>query len=856
MAEVSDLNFWSEAQDYPIKVDKDGFIVDFLDPDIKRPNTPEERVRQRTIQSLHFEYKYPKELIGVERTVQIGRDKKRADIVVYETAEDRSINNQGKIILLAEVKAPEVKEPDGQIFSYLSATSAAGGFWTNGTNIVFYRKAPDGQGIVRWLGLPKYGDAWDSVGRFAKKDLIVPIDLKLTFKRCHNAIYRSGIDSEDVALDMVRIILAKVEDETSGKPDCEFHITREEDADPKLKNLACQRVRNLFEQVRSRFPDVFSKHEEITASDDQLAIVISHLQPYALLSATYDVIGTAYEVYVASHLKGERGQYFTNRLVVNMMVQMLDPNDSDIILDPACGSGGFLISALNHIADKVDKSDRISAAKDLIKKRISQNLFGVDTTPKLVKVAKTNMLLTRDGHTGIIRGDSLGSFNEFPEYFRERAGRGKPTIILTNPPFGAGHDLRIKEAEKLSSFKIGHIWTQQDREVVFTDQPNSRQGVAPELLFLERCIEWLDDDGYLAIVMAKGQLDNREAYAARKMLLDQCRVVGVINLHEDTFEPFTGAKASVVIAQKLKRGESSGDNEIFMAISNKVGQTSRGEPIFKKDSEGNLVVENSSFVLEEDLSEIAQAFKDFKRGSLKQSPYHFSIKKSQLNEALSLNPVQYLPEHNAALQKVIEICDGEDFTLQTLGSIAKVFNGPRFKRPYADKGVTSGPNIRKYFTGTALTQLNSDNVKFLDVEKADKQTKRHLDLLTIHKGYILISDSGTLGRVTYTLERHDGHLATNNLIRVVIDDVSLRGYVFQFLRSKIGQSLLLKNAYGTNQEHLEPDVISETPIPVPKDRSLVDNIGAKVISSIEELERSLQHSTEAEDELDDLLDQE
>lgn len=853
MTNTNDLEFWSEAQEYPIRVDKDGLIIDFIDPDIKRQNTPEERVRQRSAQSLHFEFGYPKELIGIEKTVNIGREKKRADIVIYETPEDKAVSNQGKILLLAEVKSPEIKEPDGQLFSYLSATPARGGFWTNGTSLTFYRKSPDGQEILSWLGIPKYGLAWDSVGRFTKKDLIVPIDLKLAFKRCHNAIYRSGIDSEDIALDMVRIILAKVEDESSGKPECDFHITPEEFRDPQFKSVACLRVRALFERVRDKFPDVFQKHEEITASDDQLAIVITHLQPYALLSATYDVIGTAYEVYVASHLKGERGQYFTNRLVVNMMVRMLDPNDNDVILDPACGSGGFLISALNYVANKIDDSDRISQAKDLVKRNISQHLFGVDTTPKLVKVAKTNMLLTRDGHTGIIRGDSLGTFTEFPAHFNERGGgKGKPTMILTNPPFGAGHDLRIKEADRLKNFKLGHVWTQEGSNVRYTEQLNSRQGVAPELLFLERCIEWLADGGVLGIVMAKGQLDNREAYAARKMVLEKCQLLGVINLHEDTFEPFTGAKASVVLVRK-KSQEVKKDYPIFMAISNKVGQTSRGEPIFKKDAEGNPVIHNNAFILDEDLGEIADAYADFKQGTLEQSPYHFSINRSMINDSLSFNPVQYLPEHNAALQKVIEICDGEDFTLQTLGTVAKVFNGPRFKRPYAELGNTSGPTVRKYFTGTALTQLNSDNVKYLDSSKADKQVKKHLDQLTIYKGYILISDSGTLGRITYALNQHDGHVATNNLIRIVIDDINLRGYVLQYLKSSIGQSLILKNAYGTNQEHLEPDVISEVPIPIPKDRTVIDTIGAKVISSIEELERSLEFAAEAESRLEQLL---
>jgi type I restriction enzyme M protein len=180
-----------------------------------------------------------------------------------------------------------------------------------------------------------------------------------------------------------------------------------------------------------------------------------------------------------------------------------------------------------------------------------------------------------------------------------------------------------------------------------------------------------------------------------------------------------------------------------------------------------------------------------------------------------------------------------------LGDLAKVYNGPRFKRPYADLGVTDGPTIRKYFTGTALTQLNCDNVKYLDSSKATPQVKKQLEALTIHRGYILVSDSGTLGRVTYALQQHDGHVATNNLIRIVVEDASLRGYLYEFLQSELGQSLMLKNAYGTNQEHLEPDIIADIPIPVPKDKALVERIGKSVIDSIDELERSISSSNGA-----------
>lgn len=845
---------WVESQEFQIRLDAQGKIIDYLDNNIRRENKPEERIRQKTARILVEEFKYSKEQMALERPIQFGRDEtKRADIVIYANAEAKESNRQGEIILIVEVKAPSVKEPDNQLISYLSATSAQGGFWTNGERIIFYRRHKDNT-IRESIGIPRNGEPWDVVGKYKKSDLIVPVDLKLAFKRCHNAMYRSGIDSEDVALDMTRILLAKHEDEESAEEICQFRMTQEEYDDTEKRTAACKRVRDLFNAVKERYPDVFSESEEITVSDEKLAIVISQLQQYSFIESPYDVIGTAYEVYVASHLKGERGQYFTNRLVITMMVKMVDPDDKSIILDPSCGSGGFLISSMNYILNKIKSSKRGESAKEVLRANVVHNLFGIDISPKLVKIAKANMLLGKDGHGGIERTDSLSETEKLSASFMEKCGFRKPNVILSNPPFGSGNDIRIKNKTVLGKFDIGHVWNVNGfGEVVYDEKLNEGVGVAPELLFIEQYLRWIKQEGLICIVMAKGQLDNREALAIRRKVLAECELLAVINLHEDTFEPFCGSKASVLLMRKCATPPK--EYRIFMAISNKVGQNSRGETLLKKDASGEPIVVDGQLQLDEDLSDIADNYHQFKRGELIESEFMFSISINDLDpSSLSFNPIHYLPKHNEALKKIIIMKERPEFDVLPLSAIAQaVFNGPRFKRPYADMGVTSGEGIRKFFTGTAITQMNSDNVKYLDEKKCKKALLRQLDELTIHKGYILISDSGTLGRISYALSMHDGHVATNNLIRVVINDVNLRGYVFQFLKSPIGQSLILKNAYGTNQEHLEPDVISEILVPIPKDRTIVDRIGAKVIASIEAMEQSIIQNAEASDLINTLI---
>lgn len=838
------IDAWAESQDFQIKLDAKGKIIDYLDAGKRRENKPEERIRQKMACVLHKDFGYPADVISIEKTIKIGTENKRADIVIYRTPDDHKASNQGGIFLIAEIKSPSVKEPDGQLVSYMSATSAEGGLWTNGEVIIYYRRNSDNS-IEEYISIPKFGEPWDAIGKHKKKDLIVPIDLKPIFRRCHNTMFRSGIDSEDVALDMTRILLAKHADEESADEDCMFRMTQEEYADPDRRHVACNRVRTLFAEVRDRFPDIFSKNEEITVSDEQLSIVISQLQQYAFLDSPYDVIGTAYEIYVASHLKGERGQYFTNRLVINMMVRMANPTDSSVILDPSCGSGGFLIASMNHIFNRIDSSSRSPGAKDTIKRRVVHQLFGIDISPKLVKISKANMLLGKDGHGGIERADSLKEADKLSAAFLAKCGFGKPSIILSNPPFGSGHELRIKSRQVLEKFDIGKVWALNDHGELYyeTDRYNEGTGVAPEVLFAEQYLKWIKNNGLICFVIAKGQLDNRESYLLRYKYLRETQILAIVNLHEDTFQPFCGSKAAVILARKCKPPK---DYRIFMAISNKVGQTSRGASVLKTNDEGIPLVENGHLVLDEDLSEIADAYTAFQNGELKESEYRFTISNTDIDkESLSLNPVHYLPKYNEALEKILELREHDDFDVVPLSQIADVYNGPRFKRPYADNGITSGPGIRKYFTGTAMTQLNSDNVKYLDENKCTKARKAQLDRLTIYKGYILVSDSGTLGRVTYALNQHDGHVATNNLIRIVIDDENLRGYVFQYLKSEIGQSLMLKNAYGTNQEHLEPAEIKDILVPLPKDRNIVDRIGSMAIKSIENLEQSILQATRA-----------
>jgi type I restriction enzyme M protein len=195
---------------------------------------------------------------------------------------------------------------------------------------------------------------------------------------------------------------------------------------------------------------------------------------------------------------------------------------------------------------------------------------------------------------------------------------------------------------------------------------------------------------------------------------------------------------------------------------------------------------------------------------------------------------------------VLELGEGPGWKIERLGQIAQVFNGHRFKRPYADKGVTSGPGIVRFFTGNAITQTRGENIKYFDLGKAKPLQLKMLSNLYLERGMILITDSGTVGRVVVTTSYHEGAIGTNNLIRVVTTDEALTGYLYQFLSSELGQHQLKANIYGAIVDHIEPDEVKQVLVPGPTDRALLERIGMPVIKSMEHREAAQAAVAESE----------
>ena len=849
---------------FDVPYDNDGKIVDLLTEDPLAP-LPEEVVRQQYLRILHFEYRYSIDVLAKEVTIQYGSgvllDSKnepvRADIVVYRTPAGKSARDQGRIDLVVECKAPTEKDGHNQLVSYIFNTSADGGVWFDGEDVKYFRRFQEPtQDLVSWIGIPRSRESWAALGRSPKTNLIRPTDIRGLLRRCHNKLHGRGVDGEeeDLTMDMVRIILSKAADEEQSDPLPTFCCTPEEYRTEVGRRSAAERVRHLFSHVVRDNPDVFHESEHIGVGDRAICDVVNELQRYRLLSdlqdsEDWDVMGYAYEQYTATYLKRSRGQFFTNRQIVNFMVAALDPGYDSIVLDPAGGSGGFLTGAMRYVRRKILGSHGTAIAKQRQLDKHRTNLFMVEISRRLVKIAKTAMILNGDGHVGMTQGDSLGDPTNLNERVRARAGLEKPNIVLTNPPFAGVGEGRVTDEAVLNNFSTGVRWTTRSGEYRSTETLPA-DGVPPELLFFERCLQWLAPKGRLGIVMPKSFLDTSTYIAARHLPLNSFRLLGVVTCHKNTFQPHTGVRTCIVFVEKPDAtGELPEEYPIFMAISRKIGQDSEGFPIFKRSANNTLTDE-----IDHDLDEVLADFRALHASSFTPSEYRFAIRRSEIDDKLRINPQNYLPNINETLRQIESVDALEGWSVSTVGQLEKdiqIFKGPRLKTEDLIVKDT-GADVEPYYTPSAVLQEKGDSVKLLDVGRATEKQKRSIAAVRVRRGDIVVTRSGTIGRVAIITEKLQHAIVSDDLIRIRIEDETVRHYVFAYLQTPAAFDQMRRNEYGAVQQHLEPEHIADILIPVPDAWSsvgaLIDRT-RELVTAKEALDKATNKALEAADDL-------
>ena len=615
-----------------------------------------------------FPVKFDDQDEGKKRTMKVS-------IAVFE--EGQAHDGENMIRFVQVVKDAKVKDSDAKqgvsalLEPILLNTNCEFGCWTNGEDLHYMHGVEDEFHYMTCEDItdfPAFDQTFEQL--VAQGDRSVPRkpaneSLVKTFKRCHDYIYGNEGRSKDAFWQLLNLIFCKLYDEKRRFIDAKngvsyrrkFWVGVKEQNTEEGKIAVANRIKSLFEELKSdgSFKDVFDGSEQINLSPAGLAKVAAELAKYSFLDASVDVKGTAYETIVSNTLKQARGQFFTPRNIIRSMVEILDPGENTRVLDPACGSGGFLVMVLDHVRHKIVK--RIYPEMDALHQEAMLNtpvvneevknyaekmVFGFDFDPDLKKAARMNMVMAGDGHANIFNINSLdyphgelvdvkyvapsvqrsieaSADNSFPFATSKENAQGKFDMIFTNPPFGAKVEVDPTIIQR-AQFEL--------------------QSNAPEVLFIEQCYRFLKPGGKMAIVLPDGILGNPNMEETRKWILRHFRLLASIDLPVEAFLPQVGVQASLLFLQKktdISVDYTKEDYEVFMAIVEKVGKDRRGVPIYERDDDGaellfdhikqNLIIDDNGRErlmqrkerikhLDDDLPKVTKEYKKYLEGKV------------------------------------------------------------------------------------------------------------------------------------------------------------------------------------------------------------------------------------------------
>ena len=595
---------------------------------------PEEIIRQLFIDKLVEDYGYSEARIKLEYPVHFGREVKRADIVIM----DEDHTNDPYIVI--EVKKPKLKDGKEQLKSYCNSTGAPIAVWTNGEQIAYYnRKDPNYFEDIR--DIPKATQTLMDVisERWTIKDLKEndrlqkdKISLKAIILDLEDEVLANA--GVDVFEECFKLIFTKLYDEwlSGQEPERYLEFSNAGHTDFKLKEA----IQELFNKANKKWKGVFDENTKISLSPSHLSICVASLQTVKLFNSNLEVVDDAFEYLMSKSSKGEKGQFFTPRYVIEMCVKMMNPKASENMIDTACGSSGFPVHTIFHVWRQMAKEKDIKVG-DLFSldqkpyaftEYVKEHVFGIDFDEKAVRVARTLNLIAGDGHTNVLhlntldydRWDETAEQEEWMSTYFEGFNRLKALrtnkksyhdfdfdIVMANPPFAGD----IKETRLLGKYELGQ-----------NDKGKTQNKVGRDILFIERNLNFLKPGGRMAVVLPQGRFNNSSDKSLREYISKHCRILAVIGLHVNTFKPHTGTKTSVLFVQKWddKLCPKKEDYNIFFATQQKPGKDNSGEKLYIKlsdgsnapDSHGHLVVDQDLYNHENMTSDgIAEAFAEF-----------------------------------------------------------------------------------------------------------------------------------------------------------------------------------------------------------------------------------------------------
>jgi len=558
--------------------------------------TPEEAVRQLYVMVLTQDLGYPVNRMELEYAVTFGIEKKRADICIFD--KDRPTVPY----ILVELKKPKLKDGKDQLKSYCNATGAPMGVWSNGESISFYhRKDPN-----YFEDIPAIPKALEKLSEILTTrwtiDDLVKMDKLVNQKKSlkdlilemeDEVLANAGVD---VFEELFKLVFTKLYDEMEGGRDKKRHLIFKNygDTETELKS----KIQDLFDKARAKWEGVFPDGAKIDLTPSHLAVCVASLEAVKLFNSNLDVVDEAFEYLINKSSKGEKGQYFTPRYVIDMCVKMLNPQEHETLIDTAAGSCGFPVHGIFHVWEQIMKSEGLNRSHLFTTEKkparcetyVQEKVFAIDFDEKAVRVGRTLNLIAGDGQTNVLHLNTL-DYERWDEKTKDEAwtdiyGEGwkklrrlRDTkdqnrdfgfdILMANPPFAGD----IKETRIIAKYELGK-----------KSNGKYQSNVGRDILFIERNLNFLKPGGRMAVVLPQGRFNNSSDKSIREYLAERCRILAVVGLHGNVFKPHTGTKTSVLFVQKWDDTlcPRVDDYPIFFATMKEPSKDNSGDKIFVK----------------------------------------------------------------------------------------------------------------------------------------------------------------------------------------------------------------------------------------------------------------------------------
>lgn len=537
---------------------------------------PEEKIRASVFIKLVVDFGYNAKDIDFEVRVPRRTPEDLADIVVYEKGKDT------QPYLVVECKKDGISDSQfeqaieqvfgnanslGAKYSWVVAGNTDTAFDVKNFNSMEREKNVISQIPVSYGQAPKYRFKKEKKSSKENRNSLKIVsreELIKTLEKCHDTVWQGGkLNPSDAFDEVSKILFCKLQDEkkTAVSEFYKFQVgTHEESSD------IAERIHGIYKEGKEQDPNVFS--ENIKLEDDIIYKTVEHLQSININKTDLDSKGVAFERFMGDFFKGKMGQYFTPRNIVDFCVKMLFIKQNERVLDPACGSGGFLLHAMDLIRKKAeedyeDEKEIYSYWHDFA----SKNLFGIEINEQIARVCKMNMIIHDDGHTNIISADSLDNIEKHTK-INSQFKKENFDIILTNPPFGA--KVLINEKKYLKDYQLG------------LNNGKERAAQSTEVLFIERCFEYLKEGGRMAIVLPDGILTNATLQYVRDFIMNNFKINAIVSIPQTAFSHYgAGVKCSLLFLTKSTKNKE--DCDIFMAQAEYVGYDATGREIEQND---------------------------------------------------------------------------------------------------------------------------------------------------------------------------------------------------------------------------------------------------------------------------------